>query len=52
MLGGKVSCEFTTYAVEVLLISYEENREQRVGSWRNFTSTNKKKKKSKGAVLG
>ena len=29
-----------------------ENREQRVGSWRNFSNTSKKKKKQKGAVLG
>ncbi|THH33242.1 hypothetical protein EUX98_g963 [Antrodiella citrinella] len=32
--------------------SWEANREQRVGSWRNFASTNKKKKKNKIAVLG
>jgi len=32
--------------------SWEANREQRVGSWRNFASSNKKKKKTKVAVLG
>ncbi|KAI0091296.1 DnaJ-domain-containing protein [Irpex rosettiformis] len=31
---------------------WEANREQRVGSWRNFANSNKKKKKTKGAVLG
>jgi len=31
---------------------WEENREQRVGSWRNFSNTSKKKKKQKGDVLG
>ncbi|KAI0749336.1 DnaJ-domain-containing protein [Daedaleopsis nitida] len=31
---------------------WEENREERVGSWRNFTAGSKKKKKSKVAVLG
>jgi DnaJ family protein C protein 8 len=29
-----------------------ETREQRVGSWRTFTNTSKKKKKQKGDVLG
>ena len=29
-----------------------ENREQRVGSWRNFTANSKKKKKTKVALLG
>lgn len=29
-----------------------ENREQRVGSWRSFSNTSKKKKKQKGDVLG
>ena len=28
------------------------NREQRVGSWRNFTANSKKKKKTKVALLG
>jgi len=32
--------------------NWEANREQRVGSWRSFANTNKKKKKSKIAVLG
>jgi len=31
---------------------WEENREQRVDSWRSFSNTSKKKKKGKGAVLG
>lgn len=31
---------------------WEENREQRVDSWRSFANTSKKKKKQKGAVLG
>ncbi|KAH9972818.1 DnaJ-domain-containing protein [Lactifluus volemus] len=31
---------------------WEETREQRVGSWRTFTNTSKKKKKEKAAVLG
>ncbi|KAH9178237.1 hypothetical protein EDB89DRAFT_1843573 [Lactarius sanguifluus] len=31
---------------------WEENREQRVDSWRSFSNTSKKKKKQKGAVLG
>jgi len=31
---------------------WEENREQRVGSWRSFSNTSKKKKKQNGAVLG
>ncbi|KAF8486132.1 DnaJ-domain-containing protein [Russula ochroleuca] len=31
---------------------WEETREQRVGSWRTFTNTSKKKKKQKGDVLG
>lgn len=29
-----------------------ETREQRVGSWRTFSNTSKKKKKQKGDVLG
>jgi len=32
--------------------SWEDNREQRVDSWRNFSSSGKKKKKTKVAVLG
>lgn len=32
--------------------AWEENREARVGSWRSFTNSSKKKKKQKGAVLG
>ncbi|KAH8099968.1 DnaJ-domain-containing protein [Cristinia sonorae] len=32
--------------------NWEANREQRVGSWRNFASSSKKKKKTKVAVLG
>ncbi|KAI0777139.1 DnaJ-domain-containing protein [Irpex lacteus] len=32
--------------------AWEANREERVGSWRNFANSNKKKKKSKVAVLG
>ncbi|KAI0694627.1 DnaJ-domain-containing protein [Cytidiella melzeri] len=32
--------------------NWEANREERVGSWRNFANTNKKKKKTKVAVLG
>ncbi|KAI0342853.1 DnaJ-domain-containing protein [Trametopsis cervina] len=32
--------------------SWEANREQRVGSWRNFSNTNKKKKKTKATLLG
>ncbi|KAI0264469.1 DnaJ-domain-containing protein [Gloeopeniophorella convolvens] len=31
---------------------WEENREQRVDSWRSFSNTSKKKKKQKGALLG
>ncbi|KAI0719280.1 DnaJ-domain-containing protein [Cerioporus squamosus] len=31
---------------------WEENREQRVGNWRNFASGSKKKKKTKVAILG
>ncbi|TFK87472.1 DnaJ-domain-containing protein [Polyporus arcularius HHB13444] len=31
---------------------WEENREQRVGNWRNFAAGSKKKKKSKVAILG
>jgi len=31
---------------------WEETREQRVGSWRTFSNTSKKKKKQKGDVLG
>ncbi|KAF9525639.1 DnaJ-domain-containing protein [Crepidotus variabilis] len=31
---------------------WEENREQRVGSWRTFANTNKKKKKAKNSLLG
>lgn len=31
---------------------WEENREQRVGNWRNFASHSKKKKKTKVAILG
>jgi DnaJ family protein C protein 8 len=31
---------------------WEETREERVGSWRSFTQNGKKKKKTKGAVLG
>ena len=33
-------------------IAVTETREQRVGSWRTFTQNGKKKKKTKGAVLG
>ncbi|EMD33532.1 hypothetical protein CERSUDRAFT_118105 [Gelatoporia subvermispora B] len=33
-------------------VQWEENREQRVGSWRSFAQTSKKKKKTKVAVLG
>ncbi|KAI0044039.1 DnaJ-domain-containing protein [Auriscalpium vulgare] len=32
--------------------NWEENREQRVGSWRNFASSSKKKKKQKADILG
>ncbi|KAJ3515429.1 hypothetical protein NLJ89_g1769 [Agrocybe chaxingu] len=32
--------------------SWEDNREQRVDSWRNFASSQKKKKKPKTAILG
>lgn len=32
--------------------SWEAGREQRVGSWRNFTSSKNKKKKQKVAILG
>ncbi|KAI0784603.1 DnaJ-domain-containing protein [Abortiporus biennis] len=32
--------------------NWEANREQRVGSWRSFASSSKKKKKQKVAVLG
>ncbi|PSS19957.1 hypothetical protein PHLCEN_2v3130 [Hermanssonia centrifuga] len=32
--------------------NWEANREQRVGSWRTFSNSNKKKKKSKVAILG
>jgi len=32
--------------------AWEESRDQRVGSWRNFASGGKKKKKAKVAVLG
>ena len=35
-----------------LTIFCTANREQRVGSWRNFANSSKKKKKSKVAVLG
>ncbi|KAL0954987.1 hypothetical protein HGRIS_003915 [Hohenbuehelia grisea] len=31
---------------------WEENREQRVGSWRNFATNSKKKKKTKTQILG
>ncbi|KAM5535938.1 hypothetical protein V8D89_010378 [Ganoderma adspersum] len=31
---------------------WEENREQRVGNWRNFSNNSKKKKKTKVALLG
>nr|VWO96201.1 Cation-transporting ATPase (EC [Ganoderma boninense] len=31
---------------------WEENREQRVDNWRNFSNTSKKKKKTKVALLG
>ncbi|KAH9935243.1 DnaJ domain-containing protein [Amylocystis lapponica] len=33
-------------------VKWEENREQRVDSWRSFSNSNKKKKKSKVAILG
>ncbi|KAI0303793.1 DnaJ-domain-containing protein [Multifurca ochricompacta] len=33
-------------------VRWEENREQRVDSWRTFTNTSKKKKKQKADVLG
>ncbi|CAL1716343.1 unnamed protein product [Somion occarium] len=33
-------------------VNWEENREQRVGSWRSFASGGKKKKKAKVAILG
>jgi len=33
-------------------VRWEENREQRVDSWRSFTNTSKKKEKQKGNVLG
>jgi len=32
--------------------SWEDNREQRVDSWRNFASSSKKKKKTKANILG
>ena len=34
------------------LTPHAANREQRVGSWRNFTANSKKKKKTKVALLG
>lgn len=48
---GKVCYAFKTLATSANMLA--ENREERVGSWRNFAATSgKKKKKTKVAILG
>jgi DnaJ homolog subfamily C member 8 len=40
------------FSLVILRPYFAETREQRVDSWRNFSSTSKKKKKTKTAFLG